>query len=228
MPITKHSFLIRDKREIVKKVKEAFFIATTGRPGPVLVDLPKDIMAGEINESEIITNVNGFMKTYDSKYENSANLESLVKKAASMIEKAERPVIYAGGGITSSNSGAELLEFAERIEAPVTTTLMGITSFPAEHPLYLGMLGMHGTAYANKAVTGSDLLIALGARFEDRVTGKIKEFAPNAKIIHVDIDTAELGKNVNIDLGIKADVKQYLNKLSKTLPVKKHKEWVEK
>ena len=228
LPITKHSFLIRDKREIVKKVKEAFFIATTGRPGPVLVDLPKDIMAGEINESEIITNVNGFMKTYDSKYEHSANLESLVKKAASMIEKAERPVIYAGGGITSSNSGAELLEFAERIEAPVTTTLMGITSFPAEHPLYLGMLGMHGTAYANKAFTGSDLLIALGARFEDRVTGKIKEFAPNAKIIHVDIDTAELGKNVNIDLGIKADVKQFLNKLSKTLPVKKHKEWVEK
>ena len=183
LPITKHSFLIRDKREIVKKVKEAFFIATTGRPVLYLLIYLK-ILWQEINESEIITNVNGFMKTYDSKYEHSANLESLVKKAASMIEKAERPVIYAGGGITSSNSGAELLEFAERIEAPVTTTLMGITSFPAEHPLYLGMLGMHGTAYANKAVTGSDLLIALGARFEDRVTGKIKEFAPNAKIIH--------------------------------------------
>ena len=130
-----------------------------------------------------------------------------------MIEKAKRPVIYAGGGIISSDASKELLQFAERMNTPVTTTLMGITGFPPDHPLSLGMLGMHGTAYANMAVTKCDLLLAMGARFDDRVTGKVKQFAPEAKIIHIDIDPAELGKNVNIDLGIKGDVKHFLREL---------------
>ena len=221
IPITKHSFLIRDKRDIVKKVKEAFHIATTGRPGPVLVDLPKDVMTQQISEDEIKKDVNGFIDTFSSKQHLPEGFGALVEKAVRMIEKAKRPVIYAGGGITSSNASAELLQLAERINAPVTTTLMGITGFPTEHPLCLGMLGMHGTAYANMAITECDLLLALGARFDDRVTGKVKKFAPKAKIIHIDIDPAELGKNVNINLGIKGDVKQFLKELLELLPSKK-------
>ena len=226
IPITKHSFLIRDKRDIVKKVKEAFHIATTGRPGPVLVDLPKDVMTQQISEDEIKKDVNGFIDTFSSKQHLPEGFGALVEKAVRMIEKAKRPVIYAGGGITSSNASAELLQLAERINAPVTTTLMGITGFPTEHPLCLGMLGMHGTAYANMAITECDLLLALGARFDDRVTGKVKKFAPKAKIIHIDIDPAELGKNVNINLGIKGDVKQFLKELLELLPSKKNEQWL--
>ncbi|MDD4568735.1 MAG: biosynthetic-type acetolactate synthase large subunit [Tepidanaerobacteraceae bacterium] len=227
LPITKHSFLIRDKRDIAKKVKEAFYIATSGRPGPVLVDLPKNIMAGEISEDNIKKDVNGFIGTYLTKQEMSKNLKPAIEKAAKMMEKARRPVFYAGGGIVSSDSSNELLELAEKIDTPVTTTLMGITGFPTEHPLCLGMLGMHGTAYANMAVTECDLLIALGARFDDRVTGKVKQFAPKAKIIHIDIDSAELGKNISIDLGMKGDVKQFLKELIKLLPPKKNRQWVD-
>jgi acetolactate synthase-1/2/3 large subunit len=226
IPITKHSFLIRDKRDIVKKVKEAFHIATTGRPGPVLVDLPKDVMTQQISEDEIKKDVNGFIDTFSSKQHLPEGFGALVEKAVRMIEKAKRPVIYAGGGITSSNASDELLQLAERINAPVTTTLMGITGFPTEHPLCLGMLGMHGTAYANMAITECDLLLALGARFDDRVTGKVKKFAPKAKIIHIDIDPAELGKNVNINLGIKGDVKQFLKELLELLPSKKNEQWL--
>ncbi|WP_213951628.1 biosynthetic-type acetolactate synthase large subunit [Tepidanaerobacter syntrophicus] len=226
LPITKHSFLIRNKNEIVKKVKEAYTIATSGRPGPVLIDLPKDVMAGEVNYDEVEKEVNGFVRTYLTKLEPSSGFNKLVEKAAEMIEKAKKPVIYAGGGIVTSDAAEELLKLAEKINAPVTTTLMGLSSFPADHPLALGMLGMHGTAYANMAVTECDLLIALGARFDDRVTGDVKKFAPNAKIIHVDIDRAEIGKNVDVDLGIKADVKQFLINLLDILPSVKNEDWV--
>lgn len=226
LPITKHSFLIRDKKDIAKKVKEAFHIATTGRPGPVLVDLPKNIMAEQVNEDEIRRDMNGFIATYSLKQHLPGNFKTLLEKAATMIEKAERPVIYAGGGIINSDATAELLRLAEKINAPVTTTLMGISGFPTEHPLCLGMLGMHGTAYANMAVTECDLLLALGARFDDRVTGNVKKFAPNAKIIHVDIDMAELGKNIDIDLGIKGDVKQFLTEILEILPQKKNEQWI--
>lgn len=226
LPITKHSFLIRDKRDIVKKVKEAFYIATTGRPGPVLVDLPKDVMMQQIGEDEIRKDINGLIDTFSSKQHLPEGFGNLVGKTAEMIEKAKRPVIYAGGGIISSDAGDELLQLAERINAPVTTTLMGITSFASEHPLALGMLGMHGTAYANMAVTECDLLLALGARFDDRVTGKVTQFAPKAKIVHIDIDPAELGKNVNINLGIKGDVKQFLKELLEILPSKPNERWL--
>ncbi|AEE92064.1 acetolactate synthase (acetohydroxy-acid synthase) (large subunit) [Tepidanaerobacter acetatoxydans Re1] len=226
LPITKHSFLIRDKKDIAKKVKEAFHIATTGRPGPVLVDLPKNIMAEQVNEDEIRRDMNGFIATYSLKQHLPENFKILLEKAATMIEKAERPVIYAGGGIINSDATAELLRLAEKINAPVTTTLMGISGFPTEHPLCLGMLGMHGTAYANMAVTECDLLLALGARFDDRVTGNVKKFAPNAKIIHVDIDMAELGKNIDIDLGIKGDVKRFLTEILEILPQKKNEQWI--
>ncbi len=226
LPITKHSFLIRDKKDIAKKVKEAFHIATTGRPGPVLVDLPKNIMAEQVNEDEIRRDMNGFIATYSLKQHLPENFKILLEKAATMIEKAERPVIYAGGGIINSDATAELLRLAEKINAPVTTTLMGISGFPTEHPLCLGMLGMHGTAYANMAVTECDLLLALGARFDDRVTGNVKKFAPNAKIIHVDIDMAELGKNIDIDLGIKGDVKQFLTEILEILSQKKNEQWI--
>lgn len=226
LPITKHSFLIRDKRDIVRKVKEAFHIATTGRPGPVLVDLPKDVMMQEISEDNIRKDMNGFINTFSLKQHLPKGFKNVVEKAAEMIKKAKKPVIYVGGGIISANASAELLQLVERINVPVTTTLMGITGFPTEHPLCLGMLGMHGTAYANMAVTESDLLLALGARFDDRVTGNVAQFAPKARIIHVDIDPAELGKNVNITLGIKGDVKQFLKELLKILPSKQHEQWV--
>jgi len=226
LPITKHNFLIRDKRDIVRKVKEAFFIAKNGRPGPVLVDLPKDVMTQEITEDEIRRDLNGFIDTFSSKLDSYKSFGNLVEKAAEMIVNSKRPVIYAGGGIISSDASQELLQLAEKINAPVTTTLMGITGFPADNPLSLGMLGMHGTAYANLAVTNCDLLLALGARFDDRVTGNVARFAPKAKIIHIDIDPAELGKNVNIDLGIQGDVKLFLKELLDILPSKQHHEWL--
>nr|WP_245984918.1 biosynthetic-type acetolactate synthase large subunit [Biomaibacter acetigenes] len=227
LPITKHSFILRDKNDIVKKVKEAFLIATTGRPGPVVVDLPKDVMAGEVNEKTVKKDVNGFVASYTSKQAIPESQQKQLQKAAEMINEAQRPVIYAGGGVITSGANHELLKFAEKIEAPVTTTLMGITGFPSEHPLCLGMLGMHGTAYANMAVTECDLLIAVGARFDDRVTGKVEAFAPKAKIIHMDIDPAELGKNVDIDLALKGDVKTLLERIIELVSCKKRGLWLE-
>ncbi|MDI3482033.1 MAG: acetolactate synthase large subunit [Tepidanaerobacteraceae bacterium] len=228
LPITKHSFIIRDKNDIVKKVKEAFMIATTGRPGPVVVDLPKDVMAGEVNEAKIKKDVNGFMESFTAKQKLPENWQKKLQKAVQMIEESERPVIYAGGGVVTSGAHHELLKFAEKISAPVTTTLMGITGFPSEHPLCLGMLGMHGTAYANMAVTECDLLIAVGARFDDRVTGKVDAFAPGAKKIHIDIDPAEFGKNVDVDLAIKGDVKSVLEALIELLPQRMPEGWLDK
>lgn len=225
LPITKHSFIIRDKNDIVKRVKEAFIIATSGRPGPVLIDLPKDIMESEVNVENQASEMNGFMGTYINKQKIDTGLENLICKAISMIEESKRPLLYVGGGAVSSGASDKLIELAEKIEAPVTTTLMGMSAFPSNHPLSLGMLGMHGTAYANKAVMECDLLLALGARFDDRVTGKVKKFAPKAKIIHVDIDPAELGKNVSIDLGIKADVRQFIEKLITRIRPKRFIKW---
>lgn len=228
LPITKHSFIIRDKNDIVKKVKEAFYIALTGRPGPVLVDLPKDIMEAEVDEESIKKDLNGFIQSYTLKYNFTYDSNKKLEQAAKAINDAQRPVIYAGGGIISSRAYDELLKFAEKINAPVTTTLMGITGFPSEHPLNLGMLGMHGTAYANMAVTESDLLIAAGARFDDRVTGKVAAFAKKAKKIHIDIDPAEIDKNVGVDIAIKGDVKQALAFLSEMVANKNNQEWLEK
>ena len=209
LPITKHNYLVQDSKDIPVIIKEAFYIAQTGRPGPVLIDVPKDTQS-EIMEFEYPAEIK--MRGYKPTYTGN---EQQVKKAASLILKAEKPVLYVGGGIIISNATEELRSLAESIMAPVTTTLMGMGAFPSGHPLSLGMLGMHGTRYANYAVQESDLIIAIGVRFDDRVTGKISAFAPNARIIHLDIDPAEIGKNVRVDLPIVGDAKNILKTLLK-------------
>ena len=195
-PITKHNYLVRDINDLARIIKQAFYIARTGRPGPVLIDLPKDIQVASTEFSyPDKVEMRGYKPTITP---NPRQLE----KAVEMMLEARKPVIYVGGGATLSDVDKDLLELAEAIQAPVTTTLMGMSSFPKTHPLSLGMLGMHGTFYANMAITNSDLLIALGARFDDRVTGKIDTFAPNAKIIHVDVDPTSIKKNVRVDLPV--------------------------
>jgi len=211
LPITKHNYLVRDVEDLPRVVKEAFYIASTGRPGPVLIDLPKDITTDEF---EFIYP----KKTHLRGYHPDVGIdEDAVKRAASMILDSERPVIYAGGGVIISDSSPELLKLAETIQAPVTTTLLGIGAFPQSNPLSLRMLGMHGTKYANYAVQESDLLIAIGARFDDRVTGKVDAFAPCAKVIHIDTDPAEIGKNVRVDLPVIGDAKTILQSLNSHL-----------
>ncbi|WP_462272757.1 acetolactate synthase large subunit [Methanohalophilus sp.] len=225
MPITKHNYLVQDAKDLPRIIKEAFHIASTGRPGPVLIDLPKDITTEEIEFSyPDKVDLKGYKPTY------KGNLQQ-VKRAASAIEKAHQPLIYAGGGILGSNASEELLQFAEHVQAPVTTTLTGIGGFPTQHPLYVGMPGMHGTKYANYAIQECDLLIAVGARFDDRVTGKLASFAPNAKILHIDIDPAEISKNITVDIPIVGDAKNILASLYKYVkPVEKEtrKEWLDR
>ncbi|MEA3283213.1 MAG: acetolactate synthase large subunit [Euryarchaeota archaeon] len=208
LPITKHNYLVRDVHDLPWVVKEAFYIASTGRPGPVLIDLPKDITTDEF---EFTYPENTHLPGYHPDVDIDA---AAVKLAAAMILDSECPVIYAGGGVIISNSSSELLRLAETIQAPVTTTLLGIGAFPQSNSLSLRMLGMHGTKYANYAVQESDLLIAIGARFDDRVTGKIDAFAPCAKVIHIDTDPAEIGKNVRVDLPIIGDAKMILQSLN--------------
>ncbi|ACX51393.1 acetolactate synthase, large subunit, biosynthetic type [Ammonifex degensii KC4] len=222
MPITKHNFLVKDVKDLARVVKAAFHIATTGRPGPVLVDIPRDVSGAE-TEYEPVTEVRlpGYRPVYDPDPEQ-------IKKAAKLIATSERPVIIAGGGVIQSGATEELVRLAELIMAPVATTLMGIGGFPGNHPLSLGMLGMHGTRYANYAVSESDLLIAVGTRLDDRITGKIESFAPEAKVIHIDIDPAELGKNVRVDVPIVGDLKRALKALIEFLEKTPHPAWLEK
>ncbi len=223
MPITKHSYLVEHTEDVPRVVKEAFYIANTNRPGPVLIDLPKDIMEREIEfegPAEEI-NIRGYrvLKGFNA---------GQVLTAANLINSAQRPVIYAGGGVVASNAAEELLAMTEKMHIPVTTTLMGLSAFPGNNPLNLGMLGMHGTRYANYAIGECDVLIAMGVRFDDRVTGKIAEFAPHAKVIHMDIDAAEIGKNVCVDVPIVGDVKEILQGLLPRLePQSDLKEWLE-
>jgi acetolactate synthase-1/2/3 large subunit len=221
-PVTKHNYLIRDVSEIPQTIKEAFHIASTGRPGPVLVDIPKDVQTATARfEYPKKVHLPGYQPTYEGH-------PGQIKRAAKAISEAHRPVIYVGGGVKISGASEEVRALAEAILAPVTMTLMGMGVLPAEHPLSLGMLGMHGTRYANYAVTESDLVIAIGVRFDDRVTGKIASFAPNAKIIHIDIDPAEIGKNVRVDIPIVGDVKRVLQKLMPMLKQTRTGEWMEK
>jgi len=221
-PITKHSYLVKDTKDIARVVKEAFFIAQTGRQGPVLIDVPVDITIGKCEEI-IPTDVElpGYKPTYEG------NVRQ-IKNAAEVINNAKRPVIYSGGGVISSNCASELLELAVKGNLPATTTLMGLGGFPEDNPLSLGMLGMHGTAYANYSVTESDVLISIGARFDDRVTGKIDEFAPHAKIIHIDIDPASISKTVRVDVPIVGDAKNILRELIKHVTYAERNEWHEK
>ena len=214
-PITKHNYLVRDIKDLAMTVKKAFYIARTGRPGPVVIDLPKDVqIAAAKFEYPDSVELRGYKPTF------SGNMR-MIDKAAKMILSAKKPVLYVGGGASLTDAHGELLELAEMLQAPVTTTLMGMASFPTQHDLSLGMLGMHGTYYANMAVTNSDLLVALGARFDDRVTGKIATFAPHAKVIHVDIDPTSIKKNVRVDLPIVGDLRDVLKKLNKKLAEQK-------
>jgi acetolactate synthase-1/2/3 large subunit len=206
-PITKHNYLVKETADLAKVVREAFYIASTGRPGPVLIDIPSDIQQKDVEFVWPETvEIRGYKPTLFGH-------PGQIKKATKLISQAKKPIIYAGGGVISSGANLELREFAEKIQAPVTLTLMGLGGFPGDHPLFLGMLGMHGTAYANHAIMGSDLIIAVGARFDDRVTGKLEAFAPHAKIIHIDIDPSSISKNVKVDIPIVGDVKNVLGQL---------------
>jgi acetolactate synthase I/II/III large subunit len=209
LPIVKHSYVVRDPRDMARIVAEAFHIASTGRPGPVLIDVPKDI---GLQKFDYVPVEPGTVKMPGYRPTVKGNPRQIVQ-ALKLIRQARRPLLYVGGGAIASSAHAEIKELAERYSIPVTTTLMGIGAFDEHHPLSVGMLGMHGTAYANFAVTECDLLIAVGARFDDRVTGKLDEFASRAQVIHIDIDPAEVGKNRVPDVPIVGDVRKVLGDL---------------
>ncbi|MFH1776717.1 MAG: biosynthetic-type acetolactate synthase large subunit [Candidatus Omnitrophota bacterium] len=221
-PITKHNYLVKDVEELARTVKEAFYIASTGRPGPVVIDIPVDV---QNQETEFSYPEHIEMRTYKPTYQGHPGQ---IKKAAKAIYESSRPIIYAGGGVIISGAAEELYELATKIETPVTTTLLGLGGFPQTHELSLGMLGMHGTAYANHAIMESDLIIAVGARFDDRVTGRLDVFAPGAKIIHIDIDPAAISKNVKVDIPIVGDAKNILAELNKIVKRPETKKWREK
>ncbi|HEY5194209.1 MAG TPA: biosynthetic-type acetolactate synthase large subunit [Solirubrobacteraceae bacterium] len=207
MPIVKHSFMIQDPLEIPRAIHEAFFLARSGRPGPVLVDIPQDLSRAEIPYEPVAdVRLPGYQPTLEGN-------QKQIRQAAKALAAAHRPVIYAGGGVVNANASDELVEFATSDRFPVTCTLMGLGAFPAPHPQWLGMLGMHGTRAANYAMDEADLICAVGARFDDRVTGKLSEFAPNAKFIHIDVDPAEISKNIPAHIPIVGDAKHVLAKL---------------
>src|SRR6266446_554558 len=219
LPIVKHSYLVMNVEDIPRVVKEAFYIANTGRPGPVWIDIPKDVqqsMCKPVFPEKI--NLRGYNP--DKRISDIA-----VNEIAGLIEKSERPVIYCGGGIISSNASKELIAFAEKTNIPVTTTIMGIGAIPAEHPLSLRWLGMHGTVTANYAVDKSDLLLALGVRFDDRVTGKVSEFAKHGTIVHIDVDPSEINKNKVAHLPVVSDIKYALQQLNKVVKGKEFTAW---
>ncbi|HAV10314.1 MAG TPA: biosynthetic-type acetolactate synthase large subunit [Dehalococcoidia bacterium] len=219
VPITKHNYLILDVDNLARSVKEAFYIARTGRPGPVLIDIPKDILQAKTEAH------------YPDKIELLGSKTKLfghpaqIKKAAELINAAKAPIIIAGRGVNISRAYDDLKELAEKAQIPVVTTLLGIGCFPETHVLSFGMLGMHGMAYANKGIHASDLVIAIGMRFDDRATGVIQTFAPNAKIIHIDIDPAEIGKNIRVDVPIVGDVKNILKALNEQIIPCEHLDW---
>jgi len=210
-PCTKYNFLVKDVNDLAQTIKEAFYIASTGRPGPVLVDIPKDI---SMNKTEFKYPDSVSIRGYNPTYEGS---KWKIKQAADAITKSRRPILYIGGGVQFSGASQEVRELAEMTQIPVDSTLMALGSFPGEHPLSLGMLGMHGTYVANMAMHYSDLVIAVGARFDDRVTGKVSEFCPKAKIIHIDIDPTSIRKNIHVDIPIVGDCKHVLQELNNVL-----------
>jgi len=219
-PITKHNYIVQDVNDLPRILKEAFYIARTGRPGPVLVDIPKDVQQQQTTES------------YPDKVEIRGYKPNLyghfkqIDKLAKAIKKASRPVIYAGGGVLASGASQELTELARRLRIPVTTTLMGLGVFPETDELALKMLGMHGTQYANKAIMEADLIIAIGARFDDRITGRVDTFAPNALIAHVDIDPSTIRKNVHVHIPVVGDVKYVLQELLQQIKPGDYQAWL--
>ena len=220
LPITKHNYLVRQGQDLVRNLREAFFLARTGRPGPVLVDIPKDILLApcEFHDPERITRQGYRPVVRGAPYQ--------VQRAAQVIAGATRPVVLAGHGVHTARAWEELRRFAERINAPVVSTLLGLSALPADHPLALGMAGMHGVAWANLAIQHADLLIALGMRMDDRFTGSLKHFAPQAKVVHVDIDPAEIGKRVPAFLPMVGDVRLVLEALLDEVPQLDHHAWL--
>jgi acetolactate synthase-1/2/3 large subunit len=221
LPITKHNYLVRSAADVAMSVKEAFYIAKTGRPGPVLIDIPKDV----------------FTEQAEFAYPDKVNLPSFkpvlyghpsqIKRAGELLNGARRPLIIAGRGVIISNAYAEIRELAEKAQIPLVTTLLGIGCFPETHVLSFGMIGMHGMAYANNAVDNADVIIAVGMRFDDRATGQVSSFATKANIIHIDIDPAEIGKNVRVDVPIVGDVKNVLAALNKQVQAGEHMDWLQ-
>jgi len=218
-PCTKHNYLVKDVNDLPLIIKQAFHLARTGRPGPVLIDLPKDVIAAstDFNYPSQLK-----MRSYNPTYHGHPGQ---IKRAAKLIAGAKKPLIYAGGGVILSNASKELTTLAQKLSIPVTTTLMGLGCFPGTHPLFLGMLGMHGTFHANMAVTHCDALIAIGARFDDRVTGKIESFSPHSKKIHIDIDPTSISKNVPVDIPIVGDARNILKTLLKYLEEEAGHDW---
>lgn len=220
MDITKHNYLVMDVEELPRIIKEAFYIANTGRPGPVLIDIPKNVMNthATFNYTNLVQ-IRGYNVNYSVE-------ETTIQRIAEVISHAQKPIILCGGGIISSGASELLEKLAEEAQIPIVSTLMGISAFPSRHPLHLGMLGMHGTFAANKAVHQADLLISMGVRFSDRVMGNIKSFSPNSFKVHIDIDAAELNKNITVDLPVTGDIKAVLSQLLKQLKKGESAPWV--
>jgi acetolactate synthase-1/2/3 large subunit len=220
LPVTKHNYLVMNASEIAEAIHEAFFIAKSGKPGPVLVDIPKDV----------------FTEMAEFKYPEKINIPwsppsldgdiSQINSAIQLISQADRPVILTGHGLVLSGGSTELIEFAERTDIPVVSTFLGLSGFPEDHPLYIGMPGMHGAAYASMAIDEADLIVAVGMRFDDRVTGNVEKFAPKAKIIHIEIDPAEIGKNVRATVPIVGDAKRVLQQLLRAVESGSHPDWL--
>lgn len=219
MPITKHNYIVKDVKDLAETIRKAFVIAKSGRPGPVLIDIPKDVTANKAEYTKVTPGT--CLPSWEVKEEELDN-------ALKMIKKAKKPYIFVGGGAVLSGASAELYTFVKKVDAPVTDSLMGKGAFPGTDPLYTGMLGMHGTKTSNYGVSECDLLIVLGARFSDRVTGNAKKFAKNAKILQIDVDAAEMNKNVLITEGVVGDLKVVLEILNKRLEQQSHPQWIEK
>ena len=219
-PITKHNFIVKDVGKLAETIRRAFCIAQKGRPGPVLVDIPKDVT---VNKAEFCP------VTVERKVRRSEDItEEALDQAAELIQKSKKPYIFVGGGAVISEASGELMEFVEKVQAPVTDSLMGKGAFDGNHKLYTGMLGMHGTKTSNYGVSECDLLIAVGVRFSDRVIGNAKKFARNAKILQFDIDPAEINKNILTDAHIIGDIKEILIQLNQKITQQEHKEWLDK
>lgn len=219
LPITKHNFLVRDLDELAETVRSAFDIARSGRPGPVLIDVPKDLFIKKTSYKE---------KSVSSSKEASEGNEDLkgLEQAVELLKQAQKPIIYAGGGVLIAEASKALVQFSEKCQIPVVNTLMGLSNYPRRHELSLGLVGMHGFKEANLAVTHSDLIIAIGARFSDRVTGKVDAFAPKAKVIHLDVDITEIGKNLDVDVSVLGDLNVILSALSDKMDACERPEWL--
>jgi len=222
LPVCKHSYLVKDISLLPQIMAEAFYIARTGRPGPVLIDVPRDILQQTLDDFDYPSEVS--IRSYKPVLKGHP---LMIKRAAEVLNEAERPVIYGGGGIITSGAHEELLNLATKINAPVTMTTMGKGGFPETHPLALQIPGMHGTAYANYALNEADVILAVGVRFDDRVTGKLETFAPKAKFIHIDVDPAEIGKSVAVEVPVVGDAKRVLAELVEMVKPAEHKEWLE-